>query len=58
VLDPFIGSGTVAIAAEEHGRDWIGIELNQAYADLAERRIADWRTKHTTTNHKKNTTHA
>jgi site-specific DNA-methyltransferase (adenine-specific) len=58
VLDPFIGSGTVAIAAEEHGRDWIGIELNPAYADLAERRIADWRTKHTTTNHKENTTHA
>jgi site-specific DNA-methyltransferase (adenine-specific) len=46
VLDPFIGSGTVAIAAETHGRDWLGIELNPDYAALAEQRIAEWRTKH------------
>jgi site-specific DNA-methyltransferase (adenine-specific) len=39
VLDPFLGSGTVAIAAETHERDWIGIELNPDYAALAERRI-------------------
>ncbi|MDQ3154019.1 MAG: site-specific DNA-methyltransferase [Actinomycetota bacterium] len=43
VLDPFLGSGTVALAAEQHGRDWIGIELNPVYAALAERRIADQR---------------
>jgi DNA modification methylase len=41
VLDPFIGAGTVALAAENHGRDWVGIELNPAYAALAERRLAD-----------------
>jgi DNA modification methylase len=40
VLDPFMGAGTVAVAAEAHGRDWLGIELNPAYAALAERRIA------------------
>ncbi|MCE7009564.1 site-specific DNA-methyltransferase [Kibdelosporangium philippinense] len=51
VLDPFMGAGTVAIAAEEHGRDWIGIELNPEYAALAERRLADWRTKHANSKH-------
>jgi DNA modification methylase len=47
VLDPFIGSGTVAIAAEQYGRNWIGIELNPAYAELADQRIAEWRARHT-----------
>ncbi len=40
VLDPFLGSGTTAIAAERHGRNWLGIELNPAFARLAEERIA------------------
>ncbi|OLT23162.1 DNA methylase N-4 [Pseudonocardia sp. CNS-139] len=40
VLDPFMGSGTTAVVAEAHGRDWVGIELNPAYVDLAERRLA------------------
>ena len=44
VLDPFLGAGTVALAAEQHGRDWVGIELNPVYAALAERRLADFRT--------------
>ena len=39
VLDPFLGSGTVAVTAEAHGRDWTGIELNPAYAKLATERI-------------------
>ena len=39
VLDPFIGSGTTAIAAERHGRNWIGIELNRQFAQLAAERI-------------------
>jgi DNA modification methylase len=39
VLDPFMGAGTVAIVAEQHGRDWLGIELNPEYAQLAEQRI-------------------
>lgn len=43
VLDPFLGSGTVALAAEMHGRDWVGIELNPTYAALAEQRLATWR---------------
>jgi site-specific DNA-methyltransferase (adenine-specific) len=39
VLDPFFGTGTVGVVAERLGRDWLGIELNPAYAALAERRI-------------------
>jgi site-specific DNA-methyltransferase (adenine-specific) len=45
VLDPFMGAGTVAVAAEQHGRDWIGIELNPEYAQLTEKRLAEWRKK-------------
>lgn len=40
VLDPFIGSGTTALAAEQLGRDWLGIELNADFAALATNRIA------------------
>lgn len=39
VLDPFFGAGTTAVAAQQLGRDWLGIELNPAYADLARQRV-------------------
>ena len=39
VLDPFLGSGTTAIAAEQLGRQWIGFELNPEYCKIAEVRI-------------------
>jgi hypothetical protein len=39
VLDPFFGTGTVAQVARAHGRDWLGIELNPAYVELAEARL-------------------
>lgn len=39
VLDPFMGTGTTAIAAEIHRRDWLGIELNADYAAMASERI-------------------
>lgn len=45
VLDPFMGSGTTALVAERHGRDWLGIELNPAFARIARERIAAGRTK-------------
>lgn len=44
ILDPFIGSGTTAIAAERHGRNWIGIELHADFARSAEQRIEGART--------------
>jgi hypothetical protein len=39
VLDPFIGSGTTGIVAENLYRKWIGIELNPEYIEIAEKRI-------------------
>lgn len=39
VLDPFLGSGTTLLVADELGRNGIGIELNPEYAAMAERRI-------------------
>jgi len=40
VLDPFMGSGTVASTATRLGRHWLGIELNPAFADLANERLS------------------
>lgn len=39
VLDPFAGSGTVAVVALRHGRAFVGCELNEDYVSIAERRI-------------------
>lgn len=39
VLDPFIGSGTTALAAEQLGMKWIGIERELQYARIAKERI-------------------
>ncbi len=38
-LDPFFGTGTVGVVAREHGRDWLGIELNRIYVELAQERL-------------------
>lgn len=40
VLDCFMGSGTTAIAAIQANRQYIGIEIEEKYVDLARRRIA------------------
>jgi site-specific DNA-methyltransferase (adenine-specific) len=45
VLDPFFGAGTVGVVAQRLGRDWVGIELNPDYAQLAAERIAAARPK-------------
>lgn len=39
VLDPFMGSGTVAQVAIETGRNWLGVELNPEYIELTKERI-------------------
>lgn len=39
VLDPFLGSGTTCMVAEQKGRDSIGVELNPEYAKMAYNRI-------------------
>jgi len=38
VLDPFLGSGTTAVAAIHEGVRWFGFEINSDYADIASRR--------------------
>jgi len=40
VLDPFTGSGTVAVVALKHRRNFVGTELNPEYVSIAEARIA------------------
>jgi site-specific DNA-methyltransferase (adenine-specific)/modification methylase len=39
VFDPFIGSGTTAVAAIKHNRKFIGSELSKEYCDIANKRI-------------------
>jgi len=43
VLDPFLGSGTTAVAAETLGRNWIGVEINRDYCSTCERRLRETR---------------
>jgi site-specific DNA-methyltransferase (adenine-specific) len=40
ILDPFIGSGTTAVAAVETGRHYVGFDTEESYLALAESRIA------------------
>jgi len=42
VLDPFNGSGSTGCAAVELGYEYVGIELDPKYVDIAERRIKAW----------------
>lgn len=39
VLDPFLGSGTTAVAAKQLNRKYIGIEINPDYVKIAEERL-------------------
>lgn len=39
IIDPFMGSGTTGVACKELNRDFIGIELDKTYFDIAKDRI-------------------
>jgi len=39
ILDPFLGSGTTAVACKELGRNYIGIEISPEYCEIARNRI-------------------
>lgn len=41
VLDPFVGSGTTCVAAQELGRKSVGIDIKSDYAELAREEIAE-----------------
>lgn len=40
VLDPFFGSGTVGLVARENNRNYVGIELNPEYVQIAIKRLS------------------
>ena len=48
VLDPFNGSGSTGCAAVELGMTYIGCELDPAYVEIAQKRIAAWNQDSTT----------
>lgn len=39
VLDPFMGSGTTAVAATNLGRNWVGIDISKEYCNMTTERI-------------------
>ena len=41
ILDPFMGSGTTGVACIQTGRNFIGIEIDEGYFKIAERRITE-----------------
>ena len=40
ILDPFMGSGTTAVACKQLGRNFIGFEISQKYVDIANKRLS------------------
>lgn len=42
VFDPFMGSGTTALAAKILNREWIGVEISSQYCTMAQKRIRDY----------------
>ena len=39
ILDPFLGSGTTAVACKQLNRNYIGIEISEKYCEIARRRL-------------------
>ena len=39
IFDPFLGSGTASVVAKKLGRHWCGVEMNEEYCMLAEKRL-------------------
>ena len=45
VLDPFLGSGTTAVACERMGRNCVGIEISEEYCEIARKRVQEEKDK-------------
>jgi len=41
ILDPFVGSGTTAVAAKILGKNYIGIDANEKYVKISEKRLKE-----------------
>lgn len=41
VLDPFLGSGTTAVVAKKMGRNYMGIDINESYCQIAKDRVKE-----------------
>ena len=41
ILDPFVGSGTTAVAAKKLGKNYIGLDANEKYVAISERRLEE-----------------
>ena len=44
VFDPFLGSGTTAVAAKQAGRVYIGCDISEEYCEIAEKRLENTQT--------------
>lgn len=44
ILDCFMGSGSTGVAAVKEGFHFVGIDMSEAYCEIAQRRIAYWQT--------------
>jgi site-specific DNA-methyltransferase (adenine-specific) len=42
VLDPYMGSGTVAVASKLIGCNYVGIDISESYIDMANKRISNY----------------
>jgi site-specific DNA-methyltransferase (adenine-specific) len=47
VLDPFMGSGTTAVACVQSKRQYVGFDINMEYIEIADRRIKDYTSSQT-----------
>ena len=43
ILDPFLSSGTTAVVAKALGRNWVGIEKEGKYVNLANQRVENYK---------------
>lgn len=48
IIDPFMGSGTTALACIEYGRDFIGIDMDEMYVDITKKRVEQYKLNHKT----------
>jgi site-specific DNA-methyltransferase (adenine-specific) len=43
IIDPFLGSGTTALACMKYGRNFIGVEIDKTYYEISKKRILNYK---------------